>query len=377
MIRVLHVIGAMNRAGAETFLMNLYRSIDRKKVQFDFLVHAQGTCDYDEEIERLGGRLFHVPRYTILNAKRYTNAVRNILKEHPENTIVHSHIGSSAPAHLKIAREEGRFTIAHSHAQTKMDSLENILFHFVSKPVRGRADRYMACSLEAAEDRFGKTIAHSEDCIIIQNGIQVDDYKRNADLVTAAKEDLKVQGHPVFGHVGRFVHDKNHIFLLDVFKGINVKLPDALLLLSGKGNLESMVRKAAKERGLEDKVIFLGLRSDIPHVLHAMDVFLFPSHHEGLGIALVEAQAAGLECIASTGVPEAAMCTDRAQRISLDSVETWTQSALAAYQKASSRSDDNVQKVREAGFDMATIANQLEAFYEECDQSAKINSTGA
>lgn len=327
MIRVLHVIGAMDRAGAETFLMNLYRSIDRASLQFDFLVHADKPCDYDREIESMGGRIFRVSRYNILNKNAYSDSVRGILREHPEDVIVHSHIGSSAPVHLKIAHEEGRYTMAHSHAQTRMDTAANLIFHFVAKPVRGRADRYLACSPEAAEDRFGKEIARSSQCTIVRNGIDVGKFRRDEQMAEAAKDELNVQDRPVFGHIGRFVRDKNHTFLIEVFEKVCNQLPDAALLLSGRGPLEDEVRRSVKKKGLEKNVAFLGMRDNVADILRAMDVFLFPSHHEGLGIAFVEAQAMGLECIASTGIPESAICTNRAQRIPLGSPDKWAQAA--------------------------------------------------
>lgn len=363
MVRVLHVIGAMDRAGAETFIMNIYRAVDRNRIQFDFLVHTNRECDFDEEIQHLGGRIFHVPRYNILNKKTYSNAVRRVLHDHPEDAIVHSHIGSAAPVHLRIANEEGRCTVAHSHAQTKTNSLQDLIYYFVSKPVRGSADRYMACSPEAAEDRFGKHIASSASCMIIKNGIPIERYHRDSNLAESAKKNLGVQGRPVFGHVGRFVHEKNHLFLLDVFSGIQNKISDAILLLTGRGELEPNIRKAVKKRGLDDNVHFLGVRDDIPQVLRAMDVFLFPSRQEGLGISFVEAQATGLECIGSTGVPESAVCTERSMRLSLESTDAWVNAAIQAYDRSKSQTDDKVEEVRSAGYDIESIATRLEKVY--------------
>lgn len=364
MVRVLHVIGAMDRAGAETFLMNLYRSIDHRSIQFDFLVHTEKLCDYDAEIESLGGRIFRVPRYNILNKKAYSDAVRAILRDHPEDAIVHSHIGSSAPIHLKVAQEEGRYTIAHSHAQTRIDTPSDLVFRFVARPVRGRAEQYLACSPEAAKDRFGNAIARSAQCAIVKNGIGVDGYKRDEETTKAAKIELDVQGRPVFGHIGRFVHDKNHAFLLDVFDEIRKQLPDAVLLLSGRGPLEKDIRQAVVKRNLIDSVVFLGMRDDIPNTLRAMDVFLFPSHHEGLGIAFIEAQAAGLECIASTGIPQSAVCTARAQRVPLGLPRKWAQMAIDAYARSLDQLDDRVAEVRNAGFDIASVAKEMTALYE-------------
>ncbi len=221
----------------------------------------------------------------------------------------------------------------------------------------------MACSPEAAEDRFGKHIASSSSCMIVKNGIPIEHYHRDSNLAKSAKKDLGVRGRPVFGHVGRFVHDKNHSFLLDVFSGIQAKMPDAILLLTGRGELESNIRKTVKKLNLDGNVHFLGVRNDIPQVLRAMDVFLFPSHQEGLGISFVEAQATGLECIGSTGVPKSAVCTERATRLPFESTDAWIDAAIQAYDRAKSQTDDKVKEVRNAGYDIESIATQLERVY--------------
>lgn len=365
MIRVLHVIGAMDRAGAETFIMNIYRAIDRSKVQFDFLVHANKECDYDDEIMQLGGRIFHIPRYNVLNKKAYSDSVRGVLHEHPEITIVHSHIGSSAPVHLAVAREEGRYTIAHSHRQTRVQSLYDLAFYLLSNPVRGRADWYMACSEQAALDRFGETLTQGATYSLVANGIDPEKYARDGTSKAFAKQTLGVEGQPVFGHVGRFVYEKNHPFLIETFQYILKSVPDAILLLVGRGELEERIVELVKSKGLEDNVRFLGLRDDIPDVLRAIDVFLFPSHREGLPVAFVEAQTAGLECIASTGLPEKAVFSERASRIPLASAEEWAAEAIAAYGRACQHDDDCIEEAQMAGFDIKQTADWLQEFYLE------------
>lgn len=367
---MLHVIGAMDRGGAETFIMNVYRAIDREKVQFDFLVHANGESDFDAEIEQLGGRIFRIPRYNVLNKRAYSDAVRRVLREHPEDTIVHSHIGSSAPVNLAIAREEGRTTVAHSHRQTVIDSPENLVFHLVSKPVRGKADWYMACSEEAAASRFGKEIACGETCFIARNGICLEAYKRDGASVAQAKHKLDVEGRPVFGHVGRFVIDKNHEFLMQTFEKIVERLPDAVLLLVGVGPLEKKMRRIAADKKMVGNIRFLGLRDDAPEVLRAMDVFLFPSIHEGLGIALVEAEAAGLECIASTGVPQEAFFSDRAIRMPAESSALWANEAISAYERSLLHDDDRTDAAKAAGYDIQSTADWLQRFYLESQPSS-------
>lgn len=362
MIRVLHVIGAMDRAGAETLLMNLYRNIDRDEVQFDFMVHAEGPCDYDEEIERLGGRIFHVPRYNLLNKKEYAQAVRTILREHPEDVIVHSHIGSAAPVHLAIARDEGRFAIAHSH-NNEIPSLESALFKVIAYPVRWNADFYMACSPEAGMDRFGKKIVGSDVYSVLYNGIETNRYERNAEIVRTIKQKLGLDEVPVFGHIGRLTHQKNQAFLLEVFTRIRKALPEARLLLIGRGEDEEMLRETAEHLGIAEAVSLLGVRDDIPDLLRAMDVFVFPSRFEGLGVAIIEAQAAGLQCVASDEIHDIAIVSDRLVRLPLGDAQQWADECIAAYERSRAATDDRIDAVMDAGFDIGRTAERLQDFY--------------
>lgn len=363
MIRVLHVIGAMDRAGAEAFLMNVYRHIDRTQVQFDFMVHADGRCDFDDEIEELGGRIFHIPRYKVINKGEYARTVRAILQEHPEDMIIHSHIGSSAPVHLKIARDESRFAIAHSHNDKGKMSFERIAFKMLSYPVRWHADHYMACSPGAGLDRFGRTITEGDSYTIIPNGIDTERYHRNERSAREAKDALGLEEAPVFGHIGRLTRQKNQAFLLDTFSLIRTQLPNARLLLIGRGEDEEKLKHQADALGISDAVSFMGVRDDIPTLLRALDVFVFPSLYEGLPVATVEVQAAGIQSVISDQISEMAVLTDRTQRIPLQSAELWADECLRAYERSASLKDDCVQEVSAAGFDIVKTAAWLQDFY--------------
>lgn len=362
-MRVLHVIGGMNRAGAETFLMNLYRAIDRKSIQFDFLVHADGECDYDQEIRNLGGRIYRLPRFNGGNFVVYKNACRRFLKEHPEYPIVHGHIGSSAAIYLHEAKKDNRFTIAHSHSVTPWSSVHNFIYNCASKPVRFVADFFMACSREAAESRFGSVAQQQDKCLVIPNGINIRRFQRSESMVLRSKEKLGLSDCPIFSHVGRFTPEKNHQFLIEVFSGIQNELPNAKLLMVGRGELERRVRELVRERQLESNVVFLGPRDDIPDILQASDVFLFPSINEGLGIALVEAQTSGLQTLASTSIPNEAIITDRATRLPLSDPSMWVRHAVKAYEKSLTTSDDCVLQAQKAGYDIIDTARRLEKFY--------------
>ena len=369
MMRVLQVIGVMDRGGAETMIMNLYRAIDRSQVQFDFLVHEQRNGDYDDEIRQLGGRFFRLPRYTGVNEHAYRKQVRTLLAEHPEWGIVHGHIGSSAPIYLGEAKRAGRYAIAHSHAQNFLTGLPGLAFNVAAHPVRRIADYYMACSREAGLDRFGSRIVDGNRFAIVPNGIDLSQYACNQQTHETAKGRMNLSGVPVFGHVGRLSPEKNHTFLLEVFALVHQQLPDAMLIMAGRGPLENELRDEVQRLGLGDSARFLGVCDNVPDLLRAMDVFIFPSTSEGLPMAAVEAQASGLPCLMSTGIPELACVSADAQRIPLaDGTETWARRVMEAYKNTCAvPRTDSLDDVREHGFDIVETSRWLAEFYQRAD----------
>lgn len=363
-MRVLHVIGAMDRAGAETMIMNLYRSIDRERVQFDFLVHEERACDYDEEILSLGGSIFRVPRFTGLNIVDYRRRVRWALEQLPEDAIVHGHIGSSAAIYLSEAKRLGRVAIAHSHRQHYPLSAQELAFRAVSFPARYVADEFLACSVQAGVDRFGKAVTEGDHFHVLNNGIPVCSYENSDELHRAARRKLDIVDAPLIGHVGRFDKVKNHDFLIEVFERVRDSRPDARLLLVGQGEREEQVRALVEEKGLDESVIFYGLASDVPAVMRAMDAFVMPSFTEGLGMALVEAQAAGVPCVFSDGVPELTLLTPLSVRLPLSAgTQIWADKVLERLD-APRRWEADADLVRSAGFDIAETAQWLADYYE-------------
>lgn len=365
-MRVLQVIGVMDRGGAETMVMNLYRAMDRSKIQFDFLVHEQREGDYDAEIRQLGGRFFRVPRFTGINEHAYRKLCRELFAQHPEWGVVHGHIGSCAPIYLSEAKHAGRYAIAHSHAQNFQPGLAGVAFNLVAHPVRHVADYFMACSREAGLDRFGRRIVEGDRFSIVPNGIDLRRYVCDEQAHEQAKQLMGLAGVPVLGHVGRLAPEKNHAFLLQVFAQVLKQLPDAVLLLAGRGPLEDDLRAQAAQLGLGESVRFLGVCDNVPDVLRAMDVFLFPSTSEGLPLATVEAQASGLPCVISTGVPEMALMTSKSEHLPLnEGVEVWVKHAVEHYQRACSTARcDAVDEVRAHGFDIMETSGKLARFYE-------------
>ena len=365
-MRVLQVIGVMDRGGAETMVMNLYRAMDRERVQFDFLVHEQREGDYDAEIVSLGGRIFRAPRYNGINGIAYRRCIRSLFASHPEWRVVHGHIGSCAPLYLSEAKRVGAFAIAHSHARNYGNGISGVAFNIAAHPVRRIADYFMACSKEAGLDRFGSSIVEGNRFAIVPNGIDVASYACDERVHVEAKADYGLAGRPVVCHTGRLIPVKNHEFLLEVFARVVQSFPNAVLLLAGRGDLEEQIRARVNELGLKKAVFFLGVVDDVPRLLRAADVFVFPSINEGLALSVVEAQASGLPTIASTGVPELAVVSDRVCRMPLSSgVEAWATECVDKLRfSLSSERSDACDQVREHGFDTADTSVRLAAFYE-------------
>ena len=364
-MRVLQVIGAMDRGGAETLVMNLYRNVDRSKVQFDFLVNEERQCDYDAEIKSMGGRIYRIPRYNLLNGALYRKACKEFFRLH-EFPVVHGHIGLPAAIYLAEAARHGAFTIAHSHSQNFPLSVEELAFRVCSHRVRGVADYFLACSREAGRDRFGEDIVSGGSFHILNNGVDTRALAFSPEKRRAVRAELGIDDDaPVFGHVGRLTEVKNHRFLIEVFGALKQKMPDSRLLLVGRGELEAQLREEAARAGLEDSVLFLGVRNDIPAILSAMDVFVFPSLSEGLPCAVVEAQASGLPTLLSTGVPELASILPSTKRLELaEGCDAWVEEAEKMYGAGLSADRPGAKSyIADAGFDIEESAALIQELY--------------
>lgn len=367
MIRVLHVIQRMDCGGTENLIMNLYRHIDRSRVQFDFLVHTQDRCFFDDEIVSLGGRIFNVPRYRLTNAFTYYRSVDTLLKEHQEWPIVHGHIGSNACWYLRAAKRNHRYAIAHSHGVNSRDiTLKNILYQIHAYFTRGVPDFYMGCSYEAGRDRYGKTIAESGNYVVLKNAIDASAYTFNLNTREKIRKESGIGDQFVIGHVGRFHSVKNHAFMMDVFSSFLHDNPRSLLLFVGDGELREEIEQKAEDLHIQDHLILTGVRNDVPSLLMAMDAFVFPSKNEGLGISLIEAQAAGLRCLASEeGIPKAAKISDLVEFVSLSGgVDQWCDK-LVEIKNSQYQRRDMTSVVAKAGYDISAAASWLCHFYEE------------
>ncbi len=359
--RVLQVVRWMNQGGVENLLMNIYRNIDRSKVQFDFVVHSEQGGFFDGEIEALGGRIFHCPEYRIYNHSEYSKWWNSFLNEHSEYKIIHSHLDSCANIHLRIAKKHGLKTIAHSHNTSEGEGVRAFVKKLLKTGFNSCCDCKFACSKAAAKWLYGKD---ADKAVIISNAIEPERFVYDSQIAAKVKNELLINEDTfVVGHVGRFNAQKNHSFLVEIFAEICRLERNSILLLVGSGDLENDIRKKVKALGIENNVMFLGVRSDVNEILQAMDVFLFPSLYEGLPVTLIEAQAAGLPCVISSTITDEVCITDLTEQISLEcSAEEWAKAVL----NQKSRERKNTEEIiRREGYDIKNTADEFVRFYIE------------
>ena len=243
-IRVLHVLGTTNLGGAESRIMELYRCIDRRKVQFDFLVHSAKEEHFDKEILALGGNVYRIPRFKIYNWFHYKKALKHFFAEHKEFRAVHGHMTSTASIYLPIAKKAGvPITLAHARSAGVPGGLKGILTKWLRSSLKKKTDYCLACSKEAGEAVFGKKWSDKGRVEVIPNAIAAKKYVYDESIRNAMRAELGVEDKLVIGHVGSFREPKNHVFLIQIFAEIYKKRPDAVLLLLGEGALMEQIKK--------------------------------------------------------------------------------------------------------------------------------------
>ncbi len=358
-IRVLQVLGRMDRGGAEAMIMNIYRNIDRQKVQFDFIVHTDAKCAFDDEINELGGEIYRVPKYKVYNHFSYKKAWKDILKRlSGTHKIIHGHVYSTASIYLKIAKKFGLYTIAHSHNTSNGAGIQAKIKDFLQRSINKCADKKFACGVDA-----GKWLFKNDDFEVINNAIDVAKYAYNPQTAENVRRDLNIVNKFVVGHVGRFDYQKNHEFLIDIFYEIQKYSEDAVLILVGDGELRLSMQEKVDKLRIADKVLFLGVRNDVSKLMQAMDIFLFPSHYEGLSVVLIEAQAAGLPIYTSSTVVRETDVTKTIRFIGFENTATYWANIIL--QSGNMRKVSDVRLVVESGYDIKQSAVDIQSIYED------------
>lgn len=361
MIRILMVVHEMNRGGIENFIMNLYRAIDRSVIQFDFVAHTNKKCDFDDEIEKLGGNVYHSPDYRIVNHASYCRWWKDFLTFHPEYKIVHSHLDSSANIHLRISKKCGLITIAHSHSSSEGNGIRAVIKALLKRNFNSCCDYKFACSKKAAEWLFGK---EAHNATIINNGIDSKKYIFDSIIREQVKNELNIpKDEFVLGHVGRIDKNKNQELIIRITKELNDKGFNTKFISVGRGIELEKNKKLASDLDIADKVVFLGIRDDVYRLMQAFDVFVMPSIYEGLPVSAIEAQASGLMCVLSDSISSETDITGNVEFFSLDkSVKEWAKkiSEMIPYDRK-----DTYERIKKAGYDIMTTAKQLTDFYLE------------
>lgn len=369
-VRILHVLGRLDRGGAETMVMNLYRNIDRSKIQFDFVIHTTDKCDYSEEIEKLGGKIYSMPKYVGKNHFQYKSAWKNFFNVHPEYTIIHGHMRSTASIYLKIATQYNLKTIAHSHNTSSGEGISAIVKNLFQYPIRHIADYLFACSKNAGIWLFGKNACERDNFFILNNAIDAKKFIYDETKRNMIRSKLGIGNELLIGHVGRFHPQKNHKFIINIFQKIQDINPNSKLILVGDGDLKAVIQNEVFNLGIGNSVVFMGIRNDIEDILQAMDIFIFPSLYEGLGIVAIEAQASGLPCLVSDVIPKETFITELIHAMPLnEEPKLWAKKICELSYNYERRSYFN--EICSNGYDISLTTKWLEKFYLEIENGCE------
>lgn len=360
MLRILHIVGKMDRAGAETMLMNLYRNIDRTQVQFDFITFTQQKGDYDDEILALGGKIYPI---IANNSIDRMFKLTNFLKQHSEYQILHAHMLLNNAFHLLAAKKAGiSHRVSHSHNTSNGTSgiIAKLYEKFAIYLNERLSTKKIACGKEAAEYLFNT----SENVWLLNNAIDLKLYNEislsNKNYWKTIRSDI--QNLKII-QVGRLNEVKNHTFSLEIAKRLKEQDIDFTFFIVGQGPLEDLIRRKVQDYGLEENVFLLGVRNDVPNLMAGADVMLMPSLHEGFPVVLVESQAIGLKTISSSTISsEVDVGLDLIEFEDINFVEGWV-SAILDFKKSSFSLDVVSSVLKEKGFDVKSNAIDLKNFY--------------
>ncbi|WP_342562653.1 glycosyltransferase family 1 protein [Paenibacillus sp. FSL R7-0345] len=358
-VRILHVIDGLKSGGAETFIMNIYRNIDRNNIQFDFLIRNQNGDVYSSEVKKLGGKIFFTAPFPRQPFNNFKDLIK-FFKNNSDYRIMHVHANSLVYIIPLLFARINKFNkiVLHSHNTKSVNRISRFI-HLINRLFINKiiTDRF-ACSLEAGKWMFGK-----EKSMIINNAIDAKTFEYDINKRTNIKKQMGLDGKIIVGHVGRFVNQKNHIFVLRIFKEMVRNSERFVLLLVGDGPLKSKIEKEAEMLNIKKYILFTGIRDDVSDLFQIMDVFLFPSLYEGLPFTLIEAQASGLPCIISDTISNEAVITDLVVRLSLESSsQLWVNEIIKALNFDNKRTG-KYKEIRKTKFDVKNNTEWIEKFY--------------
>lgn len=363
MIRILHSVSNMDRAGIETMLMNYYRNMDRGEIQFDFLCNKQKPGAYDDEIVALGGRIYRTPGLNPLKYFQYLKYMKQLFRENPDYRILEAHNDALAVYALNAAkRNEIPVRIFHAHGTSITKDWKMPLKAFCKLLLPLNYNRHFTCGIAAGRFYFGNRTIDNNDYVLIHNAIDIEKFSFDENVRKQIRERYGLQDRHVVGHVGRFCYEKNQKFLLNVFAELKRMDTKAHLVFIGDGDQMEQIEKKVDALGLQDSVSFLGNIPNVNQWYQAFDVFVFPSVREGLPVVGVEAQAADLPCIISDSVTSEIKILEKTRFLPLDKgYSYWAQAILEAF---ACKDRNNVRAaIADHGYDISVEAKKLQELY--------------
>lgn len=369
-IRVLHIVYSLEKGGLESRLMDLYRVINRNRIQFDFYVESGLPGHFDNEVKLLGGKVFYQEKRRVFGIPRF-DLFFSFLENHPEYKIIYSY-NQWCGFYLRQAwKRDVRYRIAFARTALVGNSVKCLMKNLVKMNAKKYATHQFAVSREAGIWLFGKKSVKNGDTLVLPNAIDVEKFAFSADVRSKKRYELGLQGKLVFLHVGNIRPEKNHIFLLEVFSEIKKKISNSELVLVGGGSFELLADKI-DFLGIGDCVRYLGVRDDVSQLLQACDVFLFPSIYEGFPGAVLEAESAGLPCFISDSITAEVVLTSYVWQLPVIGKSKDWASAIIEFVKSPDFRKINRTKIWleivDAGYDIKRLKEYTESFLERLDK---------
>ena len=362
-IRIIQFIGSLNTGGSQSMVMNIYRNIDRNKIQFDFIVDRKEELLYYDEILRLGGKVYIFNEFFKgTNYYKYEKQWKDFFESHKEYKIIHCHVRSVAAIVLRIAKKYNLITICHSHSTSNGNGIKVFLKKFLQSKIKKYCDYFFACSKESATWLYGNLIANSEKCFIINNAIDSKKYVFNKIIRNKIRKKYHIENKIVIGQVGRLTEVKNYEFTLKLLKQLVDKNNSYFLMIVGAGQLRKKIDKQIEDNNLKDNVIILENRNDVNELMQAMDIYVMPSLWEGLPLALVEAQASSLPCIISSNITDGILIHSLVKKLNLDDINLWINEINRITNDNFKRVDVS-KMIIDSGFDINTNVRTIMDFY--------------
>ncbi len=355
----------MNRAGLETFIMNMYRNIDTLEICFDFLCTLEKTGEYDEEIKELGGQIYYMPLVTSGGIVRHLNNFK-IMKQTFKQYVsrydvlhIHNyHAFDSYLAALPAIQAGFRKVIVHSHST---NAEFHPLLHKMAQPLLNKLPvTRLACSQAAGKWLFGKG-----NIEVISNGIDIEKFKYDENIRKEYRKLLGLEGNYVLGHVGRFEYVKNQKFLCEIIKQLAEYIPNIKLVFVGDGCDRENIETLSHDLGVKEKILFLGTRSDVNYIYQAFDVFVFPSFFEGVPLSIVEAETSGLPCVLSLGVPKEIDYAMNVYHEDINDSLAWVDRIYRIYEEKDADRSLGETTIRKAGYDVKESCEKLSRVYKD------------